>query len=126
MTETWEFDTTASTDQYQSLGVAILDPDGELTGTTMPVVPVEYTDQRLVVLFPHEYATWLPPVLVGLADGDGTVSANGFMTTATYLVTSPGGGAALMISSGRASWVEDGRWPAARTVTAGLNKLHWK
>ena len=40
MAEPWEFDAAALTDQCQSLEVAILDPDGELTGTRMLVVAV--------------------------------------------------------------------------------------
>ena len=116
MAESWEFDTAALTDQYQSLEVAILDQDGQLTGTTLPVVPVEYNDAKLTILIPHEYVTWLPPVLVALADGEGNPSADGFMTTGAFIVMAAGGGAALMESTGRASWVEDGRWPAARSV----------
>ena len=121
--DTWELETASLTDNYQSLEVAIIDADGEVTGEYMPVVPVTHSEELLIIMIPHEFATWMPPILVPLADGDGGISADGQMITGAYLTLAAGAGAALVPSSGQASWVADGRWPAARPVVEGSRNV---
>ena len=87
--ESWELETASLTDNYQALEVSIVDPDGEFSGTQMPVLPVSHSEDQIVIMIPHVYATWLPPVLVPLADGDGTISPDGNMVTGAFLILSP-------------------------------------
>jgi len=116
MSADWELETAALAVDYRAMEVAVADSNGHLTGSTMPVVPVEYTQDRLVVAIPHTYATWLPPVLFRLTDGDGEASADGTMVTGCFLVLGAAAAESMSPASGGSGWVEDGRWPQAASV----------
>jgi len=123
MSADWELETAALAVDYRAMEVALINEDGSLTGSTMPVIPVEYTSSRLVVVIPHAYATWLPPVLFSLTDGDGESSADGNMVTGSFLVLGTSAADSLMPATGSSQWVEDGRWPLASSVMEHLTDL---
>ena len=122
MSMDWELETAALAVDYRPMQVALIDSDGSLTGSTMPVVPVEYTSDRLVVAVPHGYVTWLPPVLFQLSDGDGEASADGTMVTGAFIVLGLGAVDSLEPSTGE-GWVIDGRWPRASSIMDHLGEV---
>jgi len=119
----WEFETAVLAPNYAALQVALADVDGHLTGSTLPVIPVSLDGVALVVVVPHNYVTWLPPVLFALTDGDGSPSADGQRVTGAYIVLGPDAAHAMSRSDGSSGWVEDGRWPATPALVAGLENL---
>ena len=123
MSAEWELETVALATEYRAMEVALIDEAGNLSGRTMPVIPVEFTQERLVVSIPHTYATWLPPVLLNLSDGDGVPSQDGNMVTGSFLVLGPDAAESLMPASGSSGWVEDGRWPLATSVWDAVSNI---
>ena len=122
MSMDWELETAALAVAYRAMEVALYDTDGRLTGQTMPVIPVEYTEHRLVVAIPHCYATWLPPILFTLGDGDGEPSADGSVVTGSFIVLGTEAADSLVPSTGE-GWVVDGRWPTASSVLDHLTNV---
>ena len=107
----WEMETAGLTDDYARLEFSV-------GGFAVPVIPLSVTDDCISIAVPAELAPWLPPLLHPLADpATGMPSLDGAQVTLVLMRVAITAGV-VMVPAQSASWVDDGRWPAATGLDA--------